>query len=445
MPGGLAAALAGLGLLGAVQTTPFVAARAEVDAGVAPKAPQEPSGAAMIVDLRPATGARLATPRSTLDLAILPRFFLQVPNPSNQERPLILVRSDATHRYEVSHRLMWNSYLGVFVGEVNYTNTPLLFNSAIQRNVDQPVISAANIEGRSGFSWLTSPRTTLTLTGLGQFTAPLTEASKLSLPQTTLIGFEIANGWQTTPDTRLSFPVRARRYFVKGAADSITLETGVDHHLTLNERSAFDTSLGLAYGDSDGQDARFLPTGRIAYERIVYQTRAANVTNRITAQVTTAYDPTRSQVYPVGGVSAVVGGQVGTSFRPYAALDAYTTLTNRSMTGTPADTVLPQDQRRIRSTDSRFSAVAALGYRINQQWTVEVGTRVSTWAPNLRERFELVDYQVFSFIAATFALDLPTGGPPGTQPIGGTGMMGGSVMGTTAPGGTPGGVGSGGR
>jgi len=449
MPGGLAAALAGIGLLGAVQTTPFVAARAEVDAGVAPKEPQAPSKPSMLVDLRPAAGARLATARSTLDLAILPRLYLQWPNPTNQERPLILVRSDLTHRYEMSQRLVWLSYLGVFAGEVNYTSTPLLFNSALQRNLNQAVITAANVEGRSGFTWQTSNRTALTFIGLGQFTAPLTEASKISLPQTTLIGFEIANGWQTTPDTRLSFPLRARRYFVKGAADSVTLETGVDHHLTLSERSAFDTSLGLAYGDTEGQDARFLPTGSIAYERMIYQTRAANVTNRIMAQVTTAYDPTRSLVYPIGGISAVVGGQVGTSWRPYAAVDAYTTLTNGSITGTPptppGNATAAGNAQPLKSTDTRFSAVAALGYRLTQEFTFEFGTRVSTWAPNFRDKFELVDYQVFGFVALTFALDLPTGGPPGTTTMGGTGMMGGSVMNTQAPGGTQGGIGSGGR
>jgi len=444
MPGGLAAALAGLGLLGAVQTTPFVAARAEVDAGVAPEAPTEPTKPSMIIDLRPAAGARFTTPRSTLDVMVLPRFFLQTPNPTNTERPLMLVRADSAHRYEVSPQFAWQSYLGVYAGEVNYTNQALITNTAVARNLDQAVVSAANVEGRTGFVWQTSAVTSLTLMGLAQYTAPLTERSKINLPPTTVLGFEIADGWQTSVVNRFQFPLRMRRYYVKAGIDTIQLETGVDDRLSLSERDVLSTSVGISYSDAEQQNARFLPTASVALERVIYSTRAAAVTNRIAASVTSAYDPTNAQVYPIGGLQAVVGGQLGTSWRPYAAVDAFTTLTNKGVTNT---TIIDETGRAtgVRSQDSRFSAVMALGYRLNTEFTLEVGARASAFAPNLNERFGLFDYQLFGFVALTFALDLPLGGVPGTQAAGATGMMAPVLMGSSAAGGTPGGMGSGGR
>jgi len=441
MPGGLAAALAGLGLLGAVQTTPFVAARAEVDVGVAPEVPTAPSKGSTMLDLRPAAGARLTTPRSTFDFMILPRFFLQLPNPTHTERPLMLVRADSAYRYEVSPQVSWQSFLGVYAGEVNYTNQALLTNTPLSRNLDQPVVSAANVDGRTGFIWRTSAVTSLTLNALAQYTAPLTEISKINLPPTTVLGFELADGWQTSEVNRLSFPLRFRRYFVKGGTDTVQVETGVDDRLSLSERDVLSTSLGLAYSDAEQQDARFLPTGSIALERVIYSTRVAQVTNRIAASVTSAYDPTRSQVYPVGGLQAVVGGQLGTKWRPYAAVDAFTTLTNKSVTRTAITDAAGQVQD-LRSQDSRFSAVAALGYRLTNEFTLEVGARAAAFAPNFNEHFEFFDYQLLGFVALTFALDLPLGGVPGTQGAGSTGMMAPTLNGGGAAGGV---MGSGGR
>jgi hypothetical protein len=379
--------LVGAVVLGAVEATPFVGGRAEVAAGRSPPSPGLESDTALVTELRPGVGARLEAPRWNALVGAVPRIYYRVPN-GNVYRPLFLLEMNGTASYQVSPRLTWGTLVSSSVGEVNYTNTQLVLNTPIARDVQQPVVTAATVDGSTGLTWDTTPTHRLSLALASFYTTPMGNDSNTTIRRTLAVGFDLTQTWDLSPRSSLVAPLRARHYFVDRAADSNSVELSFGYRRSLDLRTSFSAGAGVAAADSADVPIRFLPVGNLTLERVMHQTRAATLSNRASVHTTASFDPTRGQLYPVAGADLSALGQLGTKWRPSLTVEAFTTLGARSATAG--------------GTSGRTTARATISYLLTQEVSLDTGVRAGANLVQTSKHLALVDREFMLFVSVTY-------------------------------------------
>jgi hypothetical protein len=391
-----AVGLVGAVVFGAVEATPFVGGRAEFAAGRSPPAPGLPSDTSVIAEVRPGFGARLLAPRWTALIGAVPRVYYRIPN-GDVYRPLFMVDANGTLSYQLSPRLSWNSLVSSSVGEVSYTNAQLVLNTPIARNVQQPVVSAATVDARTGLGWQFTPTHRLALDLVGFYTTPLTSSTNTTIRKTVGIGFDVIQNWDLSAVSTLYAPLRIRHYYVDRAADSNSVELSFGYRRSLHLRTNVEASAGLAAADAEGQPIRFLPVGSASFDRVMHQARTATISNRASIYATASYDATRAELYPVAGTALSLYGQLGTKWRPSLTAEAFTTLGSRAASAG--------------GTNGRTLVRATMGYLLTQEITLDTGVRFAANAVQTSKHLALVDREVMGFIAIAYAFEFAAARP----------------------------------
>jgi len=410
-------ALGGALLLGSVDVDQAVFARAEVAAGSAPPAPGEAAEPALSAELRPGAALRLRSERSSLTLRLEPRFHYRTPNLANLDRPLVLLRTDASYLHALTPRLAHRTNVSATYGEVDYLDLDLSFgDTAPTRELRDPVITRFSTDAQTGFAWQATRRYEISVDAVASYQVELEEdqqtpagsgspAPAIGQPETLAVGIDVIQEYELDERSVLRLPVSPRYYSVTPGNDQIAVAVDVVYRRLLEPRATLEIGAGAAFvKDVEGECDRLadpecerpeeadplavLPRASVGYQRVLNDASRRRSVLRLRAALETPFDPILGDLRPLASVEAGHDRELDRDWSLSFVLQAATVTT--------------ADPLADGSAESTGAATALANYRIAPWMLFDFGTRLSTRASHLAaDSFELTETQVWGFCGLT--------------------------------------------
>jgi hypothetical protein len=121
----------------------------EVGGGTETRGPDEDRSPFLYSELRPSGLLLLRTARTNIEFGAGARVYYRSPNLAEADRPIVLGLASARHAYAFTPHFLWTTVGDVQYGEIDYTNTDLVFDSPLARPVVDPVITALDVNGQT--------------------------------------------------------------------------------------------------------------------------------------------------------------------------------------------------------------------------------------------------------------------------------------------------------
>jgi hypothetical protein len=406
------ALLALFGASGALASVDFdhaAFARAEVAAGVAPVVPNGESVPSFSSELSPGYAMRGLGPRLTLGFRGGPRFQYLWPLMRGIRRPLVLGQAEAGLEYRLSER--WTTAISTTqaYGEVDYSQARLTLRTPLASNLDQPILTAYQGEGRVGLTWLASTRSSLETTAQVGYSRPLSAMTRRELATTTRIGGRMGYRYELDPSSSVGITADASHYFVADRpetvarnpdqdADSTQISGILGYRRSFNLRTSMDASGGITVTALWPGETALLPNARVSLERVLHQLGGVRVVNGISASVEAVYDPTLAVLYPLAGLEASLSSEFTERWRLVFLLGAFAAATAGPLSET-ASTSAAAD-----AAESRLSASLTVAHDLASWLDVSFGYRLSADGSHVATSpYEIRNRQAWVFLALSAA------------------------------------------
>jgi len=410
----------------------------EVAAGRAPVQLTGPEENSLTFTLVPGAALRLRSMTDTLTLAYTPRIFYRIPNALEVDRPLLLHQMTLDHSDKVSRRLTWNSTLSSSVGEVDYTASNLVFNTATSA-VRTSVTDIIRLEGQTGFQYELSRRLRWTWDVNADYTRPLGDDQYT--PPVDLNGNPIDVGdvpvggvpesAQVSTISGLSYAVtRADRVGLTGEVTYqwfpdtgrfLLLSPSMFWEKQLSRRTDIGVAAGIAYVvtvetlDGQDQDNSIGGTGSFSYNSVVYRARSAVVSMGLQGSLDWFFDPIAGTSQPRAGVDANSNIEIGRDWQITPNASFYTLLReSRSATGPGQTPGMDNTTVELISLDAtQLRGEIPCSYRLSNLAYLNFGVRGSLRGRSLLDEdfslTELVEFWAFAGLTLRFASGRDTG------------------------------------
>lgn len=431
-------AVAACCLLAAFLGTTVVEAAAgvegEVAAGRAPLDLEGDEENSLTFTFVPGAALRLRSMTDTLTLTYTPRIFYRVPNLLDVNRPLLLHQMTLDHSDKVSRRLTWNSTLSASVGEVDYTASNLVFNTATSA-VRTSVTDIIRLEGQTGFQYELSRQLRWTWDANADYTRPLGDAT--FAPPVGMDGTPVDIGnlplggvpesAQASTISGLSYAVtRADRVGLSGeityqwfpdTGRFLLLSPSLFWEKQMSRRTDIGVAAGIAYVvtvetlDGRNQDNSIGGTGSLSYDSVVYRARSAVMSLGLAASLDWFFDPLAGTSQPRAGIDANSNIQVGRDWQITPNASFYTLL--RESRSAPAPRADDGTINIVSLDATQLRGEIPCSYRLSDLAYVNFGVRGSLRGRSLLdEEFsltELVEFWAFAGFTLRFASGRDTG------------------------------------
>lgn len=228
------------------------AADIQTGAGVQPLVPDEPSSPASESILQLLYGLRASGEGTTLELSYRPRFVLQVPNPLEAVRPLVLHQLSLNYQSNLTERTSLQiSALGN-AGEVTYIAQQQVFapgSAPATGGLVQLALGAVS----GTLNHATSERNRISLGLSSGYSAPLgtSEASTLAFPESFDAAASLSDSYGITPRDQVALTARTQYFnilqFDLGAEQKVEIST-FGGSVTWTRQMSPRTTWGLTSG-----------------------------------------------------------------------------------------------------------------------------------------------------------------------------------------------------
>jgi hypothetical protein len=376
-------ALALIPAVGAVSVDETYYLNAEAATGSAPPIPGGERELSLYSEVRPGFLLLTRTRRTTLELVLEPRMYYRYPNIADLHRPLFLMSGGIRHEYALSERVGWLSLADAQYGEIEYSSAHRVLDSPLARPTT-PVIVTFDANAQTGFRWAATRRYSLSMAAVGEYTASGDPNDEADFPTTTIVGGDITHAFELDQKSTLSFPATGRYYFVSSAPDwtVFTLSAGYRH--TPNPRTTLEAEAGVSANKQVGGTTTVFPRMRLTGERVVQQTAAVRVINRLAIVLDATFDPLLGEIYPVVGAELTLTTSFATRWSATVQALGYTAATRE-----------PVNEG---SLDTYIGGSASVGYALTNEWQLEFGTRTSARAPHFSQKFVLDEGEIWAFV-----------------------------------------------
>lgn len=410
----------------------------EVAAGRAPIQLQGPEENSLTFTLVPGAALRLRSMTDTLTLTYTPRIFYRIPNALEVNRPLLLHQFTLDHSDKISRRLTWTSTLSASVGEVDYTASNLVFNTATSA-VRTSVTDMIRLDGQTGFQYELSRQLRWTWDVNADYTRPL--GSEVYAPPVSPDGTPVDVGdipvggvpesAQVSTISGISYAVsRADRVGLSGEVTYqwfpdtgrfLLLSPSLFWDKQLSRRTDIGVAAGVAYVvtvetlDGREQDNSIGGTGSFSYNSVVYRARSAVVSMGLAGSLDWFFDPIAGTSQPRAGVDANSNIQIGRDWQITPNASFYTLLRESNTDGgvgrTPGEANTTVELISLDATQLRGEIPCS--YRLSNLAYLNFGVRGSLRGRSvLDDDFRLteqVEFWAFAGLTLRFATGRDTG------------------------------------
>jgi hypothetical protein len=352
---------------------------AQTGAGVLPLLPDEPSTFATDSALVLLSGLRASSERTTWELSYRPRFVLQVPNPSETVRPLLLHQLLSTYQSNLTNRTSLQISALASAGEVTYLAQQQVFSPGTAPAAGERVPLALGTLS-TNLSHSTSERNRVSLGLSSGYSAPLdsSEAAALVFPESFDAGAALSDAYRVTPQDQFEFTSRAQYFnisqFDLGLEQNIEISTW-GGSVTWTHQASERTSVGITAGGAVAysllaQEVGFIPEGTLLHvtgwraDRTIFSSTLNGGVRGFLDRLAGTYNP---QGFVAWNFNASIGRDWTTGMNAFAST---------SLAGQPVD---PPQYETFGSLEQPTA------YRISKNAQIRFGVRASVRSAYLWE------------------------------------------------------------